>query len=224
MNKILVENDCILEAKDSYLIDITNDANIKIKVLTKDIYIMLFTKNHVVNLEIEVLKNNSLILNSLGINATINYNCNLQKNSSFICSNSILTSINSVNKIKLVQNENTNVKFYANGINENNSKLYFDINGIISKTSTNSYLEETSKIINLADGDSKIIPNLIIDTKEVVANHSAYIGVFDKDQINYLKSRGIEENAIRRLLIKSILLFKMEKDSNDIFIKELENI
>ena len=86
----------------------------------------------------------------------------------------------------------------------------------------NGYLEETSKIINLSDGDSKIIPNLIIDTKEVIANHSAFIGTFNNNDLNYLMSRGITKDIAYKLLIKSILLSNMKLDTN-IFIKEISD-
>ena len=89
-------------------------------------------------------------------------------------------------------------------------KFYFVIDGIIDKRSCNSVLEENSKIINFKDGNSKIIPNLIIDNEDVSANHSAYIGSFDKNLIWYLNARGIDDKRAKKILTKAYLLGEME--------------
>ena len=116
--------------------------------------------------------------------------------------------------------KNNNSTIYTNGINLENNKLYFNLNGIVTKDSINSVLTENSTIINMDDGDSKIIPNLIIDTKEVSANHSAFIGTFSDEELYYLMSRGINKEMAENLLLKSILLKGMNLDK-DIFIKEI---
>ena len=78
-------------------------------------------------------------------------------------------------------------------------------------SSVNESEIESSKIINLDNkSDSKIIPNLIIDNKDVVANHSAFIGEFSLNEINYLRSRGISLEDAYRLLLKANLLNGME--------------
>ena len=94
---------------------------------------------------------------------------------------------------------------------------------VFEKLTTIGYNTD-SKIINLNNGDSKIIPNLIIDNKEVVANHSAFIGNFKEDEVNYLKSRGLNQETINDLLLKATLLngMKLEYDK-DKFIYFIRN-
>ena len=63
-------------------------------------------------------------------------------------------------------------------------------------------------IIN--DNNCLIKPNLIIDNDDVIANHSSYIGYFKKDEIFYIKTRGINELDSEKLLVKSFLIGNMD--------------
>ena len=59
-------------------------------------------------------------------------------------------------------------------------------------------------------GNSKIIPNLLIESNDIVASHSAYIGNFDDDVKFYVLSRGIKLDMLIRMLYKAILLGTMD--------------
>ena len=224
MNKIIIDKELYNKTIDEDLyFDIKKDSIINLKI-NKNNKILLFSKNNKVKINIELFDNSKLELNTLGINSNIDYEIILHNNSNLLIVDSIITNIDSINNIKILDiGNNNNTKFYINGINLDNNKLYFNINGIVDKNSSNSYLEENSKIINILDGDSKIIPNLIIDTKDVIANHSAYIGTFDKDNIYYLMSRGIDKKNIKFILIKAILLSNMNLDTTH-FIKEIMGV
>ena len=225
MNKIQVEEknlDIILE-EDTFL-DIKKNTKLNIKVknnkLTK---LLIISLNNRVDININLEDNKNIEINSLGINTSINYNFNINNNCNLILTDSILTKNDSLNNIKINSiGQNNYSKILTNGINLDTNKLYFELNGIINKESINSVLTEESKIINIQDGDSKIIPNLIIDTKEVVANHSAFIGTFNKNELFYLMSRGIKKKDSINLLTKSILLKGMEIDKERI-LKEINN-
>ena len=151
------------------------------------------------------------------------YNIIQNNNTNLYIVSSIINKDDSINNIDIKHiGNNNNTRFYTNGINLDNNKLYFNINGIVNKNIVNGYLEENSKIINMSDGDSKIIPNLIIDTKEIIANHSAYIGTFNNDDLYYLMSRNISRENAYKLLIKSILLSNMNLDIK-VFKKEISD-
>ena len=51
---------------------------------------------------------------------------------------------------------------------------------------------------------------VIIDNDDVIANHSSYIGYFKKDEMFYLKARGINELNSEKLLVKSFLIGNMD--------------
>ena len=88
--------------------------------------------------------------------------------------------------------------------------MFFNIDGIVKKNLSNIICNQSSKIINFNLGESKIIPNLIIDSNDIIASHSAYIGEIGEEEMFYLKSRGIDEENIKKIIYRSTLLGKME--------------
>ncbi len=223
MNKLKLEtkNICIKDNKDLILeIDDDTELNIDVQENIKA-NILFLIKSSSVKIQVNLLDNSDVTINQLGINSSIDYNVYLNNNSSLLCIDSILSKVDSINHIKITHQGNfSETRFYTNGINLENKKLYFLLDGIIEQDKNGIFLEENSKIMNLSDGDSKILPNLIVHTKEVIANHSAFIGTFSKDDINYLMSRGIDLDNCKKMLIKSILLSKMELDTTK-FLEEI---
>lgn len=230
MNKIIIDTkEYNLIIKDDLLYEIDNiDNNTNINInIEKNVNgkINILIKNSLVNININLCENSNLIINQLGINSSINITSKLSSNSNLEYIDSIISDIDSINDIKIIQDgENSKCIFLTNGINLSSNKLFFTIDGIIKKNSINSYLEENSKIINIHDGNSKIIPNLIVDNKDVIANHSAFIGKFNEEEIRYLNTRGISLDDAKKLLLKSILFSKMENNDRFINYIELENI
>jgi len=228
VNKICIDTKTYnLDIKDSdtYIIEILeNDTVINIHVLEeKTSRLCLFMDKSKVKININLEKNSSLLINQLGINSSVDYLTNLSYQSNLKVIDSILTNIDSINKIDINHKEsNSTCNFITRGINLSNNKFYFLINGIINKDSFNVTLDENSRIININKGESKIIPNLIVDNKEVVANHSAFIGKFNLEDIYYLNSRGIDKKLAIKLMVKSFLLGNMESEFNELeFIKIL---
>ena len=223
MNKIQIDKDKIINLEDDeYQLVINHDCNIEFivnKTINSKVSILVKSSN--INIKILLESNSSLIINQLGCDSSINYDVNINNNSNLYVVDSIISKVDSINNINLShKGNNSEIKFYTNGINLDNKKMYYNVNGIISKDISDVYLEENSKIINIKDGDSKIIPNLIVDSKDISANHSAYIGTLDNDTLNYLMSRGIEKDKAKDLIIKSILLSKMNLNIDE-FIKEI---
>ena len=217
MNKLNVDTRKLnLELNSNLYLNILVDTKLFIKVKSKKDYkLLIYAKDIKVDIKLDII-DSELEINNLGINASINYNINL-KSSNLKVVDSILTNIDSNNNIVINSLSDNNITFDTNGINLENNKLYFNIDGIIKRKDKNVFLEENSKIINILEGDSKIIPNLIIDSKEVIANHSAFIGTFNKDLVYYLMSRGISLNNTKKILLKAILLNKMNLEIENDF-------
>ena len=225
MNKIVIDtNEYNLKLDKDLYLDIRNNSIINLEVIKQGFYkLIILNKNRDVTINIKMFDNTNIEINCLGIDGNINYNIIQNNNTNLNIVSSIIAKVDSLNNINIKQIGNNNItRFYTNGINLNNNKLYFIIDGIVNKNIFNGYLEELSKIINLGDGESKIIPNLIVDTKDVIANHSAFIGTFNKNDLCYLMSRGITKNFAYKLLIKSTLLSNMKIDTN-IFVKEISD-
>ena len=198
MNKIKVEKDNFsLELENTdYIIEIDKECKIKIienKNITSNISFLI--KNSKVDISLEIRENSNIVINSLGLDSSVNFDILADRNSNLALVDSIITKIDSINNITINQKgDYSSVLVYSNGINLGSN--------------------------NCMDGDSKIIPNLIIDTKEVVANHSAFLGTFQDSDLYYLMSRGININNAKNLLIKSYLLSNMTLNLEE-FIKEI---
>ena len=223
MNKIIIDtNEYNLELKSDLYLDIRSDSIINLKVIDNNkINILVYNNFKNVTINLEMFDNTNMEINSLGINSNINYKIIQNSNTSLKVISSIITKVDSINNININHSGNDNKTiFYTNGINLAKNKLYFNLNGVINKDLINCYLDENSKIINLDSGDSLIIPNLIIDTKEVIANHSAFIGTFNIEELCYLMSRGISKENAKDLLLKSIILNGMKLNIED-FVDEI---
>ena len=163
------------------------------------------------DMNINLKRNSQLIVNSLNINNNANVLVNLEEFSKVIYNHSVISQNNSVNKFTINHNnDNTESILNNNGINILDNKLYFSIDGVIPLGKKNIICNQNSKIINISNGDSKIIPNLIIDSDDIVANHSAYIGKIDDDIKMYFQTRGISNKGIESLIYKALLLNKMD--------------
>lgn len=228
MNKIFIDT-------KNYSLNIEKDENCFLEIFDNDVELVinifsnikstinLLIKNSNVKILINLSSNSDLTINELGINSSISCCSNIKYNSKIRYAGSILTNIDSINNFEINHLEsNSNSYFMLSGINANTSKFYYNIDGNIEKTAINSLLEQNSKIINLSNGDSKIVPNLIVNNNDVVANHSAFIGNFEEEKVLYLNSRGIGKEDSFKLLIKSLLLGEMFLESEkDKFIKFL---
>mgnify|MGYP003304237271 CR=1 FL=1 len=110
--------------------------------------------------------------------------------------------------------------------NIEDKEFKFIVDGIINRESERVDFKQDNKIINLRDGKSSILPNLIVDNNDIEASHSAYIGTFDEDKKFYMMSRGLSEKECDDLLIKAFLLsdMKLSEKERDIYCSIIENI
>lgn len=116
----------------------------------------------------------------------------------------------SKNQVNVIHHaSNTKSEVYCNGFSVNHAKIIMDVNGYVEKESSNCSCFQDSKIIELEDSLSQIHPNLYIENYDVEASHSAYIGPFSKQDLFYLESRGIPRNIAIKLLVKALLLGKL---------------
>ncbi len=229
MNKIYIDtSNYKLEIKDdsSYFLESKlNNLNLYIEVYKNiNSKVFLLTRNSKVNIEVKLRDNSNIIINSLGIDASISSMITLGEDSNLRFLESIISKVDTVNKIKITHiGKNSHSTYINNGVNLGENKFYFEVDGMITKNSRGSFLEEDSIIINRKDGDSKIIPNLIVDNEDVTANHAAFIGNFKDSDIWYLESRGINQEEIEKLLLQATLLKGIEEENREEFINYLEN-
>ncbi len=206
MNKIN-KNDMILENfNELTAIDLKEDEELNV------FFKILNSNNEIV---CSLAQNSKLIFNCISVNTDCSFTFNLKENSSIVFNLSVINN-NSSSYIINVNHEGQHSTSIINnhGINLGN-ELKFIINGTIIKEASGSETTQNSNII-LFNNKGVVLPNLIIDNNDVVANHSSYIGEFKKDWLFYLESRGIPDKKYYQILSKAFLIGHMNLDYQQI--------
>ena len=210
-NKINVETQNILFQDNSPLyLNIDNNTKLEITVNENVSTKLVIVGTSDYSLNIKLNKRSSLIGNSLNKDNNVNVLVNLCEESNINYNHSTLANNDSNNTFTINHLGNSSVSDLNNsGINRNDKKLFFNIDGVIPKDLKEIVCNQSSKIINFNNGNSKIIPNLIIDSNDIIANHAAYIGELGEEELFYMQSRGINKEDIKKLVYKATLLGKM---------------
>lgn len=221
MNKLLVNseeeiNNLVIE-EDTELVFNFNDTSRDIYIVVEDniclnIVDISFNTSNKINI---TLKNDSrVVYNKFSINSgDYIYTLLDGEYSNVVINNSVVN--NDDTKMKFViehNNINTSSNLSNHGVNNSSGTLYFNVDSKINRSASLACANQENKIINLVKGDSKILPNLLVDNYDVSASHSAYISDFDKESMFYLKSRGISDNEARRLLLEGFLIGNLDVD------------
>ena len=161
-------------------------------------------------------ENTKLVVYQYGINISNNIVINLDgENSSVEYHYSNINKENNRYNILVNHNaSNTVSNVYNHGLNVFNNNLDYNVTGKVLATSNNCICNQENQIINLENGNSTILPNLLIDNYNVISNHSAYIGKFKDEILFYLMSRGISKKSGYELLIKSFLINSSESEDD----------
>lgn len=221
MNKLLVNSE---EEINNLVIEEDTELVFNFKDTSRDIYIVVedniclnivdisFNTSNKINI---TLKNDSrVIYNKFSINSgDYIYTLLDGEYSNVVINNSVVN--NDDTKMKFViehNNTNTSSNLSNHGVNNSSGTLYFNVDSKINRSASLACANQENKIINLVKGDSKILPNLLVDNYDVSASHSAYISDFDKESMFYLKSRGISEKDAIRLLLEGFLIGNLDVD------------
>lgn len=213
MNKIVLESENIIIDKEAvYYLSINNNLNYKIRVLKGiNSKLIIINENNFCNMSFNLEEDSKIIVNNINLNSNNKISIDLLDNATMIFNQSVVSKIDSVNNITVNHlGNNTQSIINNNGINMEGNKLFFVIDGKVSNNLADVKCNQTSQIINFKNGNSKIIPNLLIDSNDIMASHSAHIGNISNELKFYVKSRGISEDGLYRMFYKAILLGKMD--------------
>lgn len=214
MNKIQVED--IKDEEINYVLE--EDSIILIK--NSKAKINYFIKNSVKvfcllessNIDFVCSIENNFNFNIFSVNTTLNITANLNKNNSKF--KLVYSTINEEDNVyKVTANhfgKNITSNIISHGINKSTAYLSFIINAKVPMESTNTKTNQDSKIITIDKNTATIKPNLLVDTDDVEASHSAYIGEFKKEDLFYLETRGLDRKTSEKLLAKSFLIGQMD--------------
>lgn len=205
MNKIII---------DEYEKELNNFEGI-IEIKIHESHIHLSGNNKISNI---IFKSASNMIIDLEDNTSLimNVNWNIGKNTTRIIINSNHNTVLNTNmNIEVIEELNLN---YIHNIFGNNNQSHTRIHALSNEgtcriktigdikenTHNNEYKEELKGLTNNA---SKItfFPDLLIKSDDVVAIHNATIKCFDKEEIFYLKSKGINELEAKKLIQNGFL-------------------
>ncbi len=223
-NKIEVGKlNIIIKDNNPLYLKIVNDVKLEIIVESNVCSQLFIIANCNYEIRIKLKRQANLVVNSLNKDNNSNINIDLSDSSCITYNHSTLNNNESENYFNINHLENNSISsLNNNGINRGN-KLYFIINGVVPKELNNIICNQKSKIINLKNSNSKIIPNLIIDSNDIVANHSAYIGEIDQEIRFYMQTRGVGNNDLEKVIYKATLLGTMNLSiENDEFKKIID--
>ena len=168
------------------------------------------------NIEITLLDNASLDLKIFKRNLKENSNIiiNQYNNTNIILRYSLTShkniNINIINKI-IGNNNKSNLKLrcisYLNKIKVN----------IIESNQKNTYNNEIIENIKgiTKKGKIEVLPNMEINTNEVIANHYVTISSISKDDLFYLMSKGLSKSLSEKIILKGFLKGIMEVMTNE---------
>ena len=218
MNNILVKNDNISFENEE------KDLIINTKILTINI-------------------KGNVILNEINANSSVEtLIININKDS---CLNYNYYNINKEKKIDIIINISDNAKFYGNiGIiaheeqnlsvetfmNGNNITNILNIkiitkdmgstnilvNGHVLKNTRNNIMRESINVLNENNSTNRILPNMLVSSSEVMADHFVTISNCFEDELFYLESKGINKMQAYQLIEQGFIL--------EIFDERLQNI
>lgn len=178
------------------------EKNINLNV-SEDTTCTIPKENNINDLNINISDGVKLIINQYSevIENNLFIRINQSNNSDFIYNHSFISKkeYNLNINVNMIGNNSKNV-INVHGISdEGKSKVVVD--GSVIKDTRDNELYENIKLLNINNGTSNIYPNMYIDTKNVIANHSASISTVNEDYIFYLMSKGIDrKNAIKLIL------------------------
>lgn len=235
MNKLVIDNNVNLE---EIIVDTDMDITISFENSNRNLIVQVMpgvclkvfdiSNNTNNNIVYNIADSCKVVVNKLSINCsdTVDVNLNEEFSTVKFYSSIINYEDNEYKQNINHNNKNSISKIVNHCINVYDNKFKFVVNGTIKKDSSNSSFKQDNKIININNGKSFILPNLIVDNNDIEASHSAYIGSFDEDLIFYMMTRGISLSECNALLMKSFLLGDMNLDDSerDILNSIIENI
>ena len=221
MNKMVID-------REEFIID-NYDGEIEI-IVDKSV---LTIKGHVIlkewindssnlDLTINMEDNAELVYERFGItcnNSRVVINqCN---NSKVNFKESFIANTNSKLKIENNITGNNNIsEVIARLTAKENSEVVVDATLNVLEGTVDNEVKEDLKGLELENSKIVIIPNMLVASEEVMANHFVSIGNVSEEDLFYLTSKGLSENNARKLLETGFLISEFNDEELKDKIKE----
>lgn len=203
---------------DGGILDLEKSTCFSHLIIKGDVIINSFDFNNALNLKIELKKHSTCkfnifkVVNSFDSNLDLimDNNSKIDVNLAFISNNKFCLNIDTK-----LYGDNITSSINIRGINEINSNVKIIMNGTVAGETHGNILNEHAKIINKSEQQNILIPNLIINTNDVTANHGVSIDTIDLNSIFYLNSKGIDKFNAIKLLEEGFILAIFNADEKE---------
>ena len=207
MNKIIIENDYI--SFDDEEVDVQfNTQNLTIDITNNVVINELNDCNIIQKLIINIHDNSTLTLNIFNQKASLNLDIeiNIYDNGKFYGNIGLIAiTENHLNVTTNMFKDNIENILNIKGISKKDGYFNIKVDGNVQKNTYNNMMKESIKILNLNAKENKILPNMLVATNEVKADHFVTISNISEPELFYLMSKGINRNLASKILEKAFI-------------------
>lgn len=188
------------------------NAHVKVK---KDTIVNAINNHNNMNLSFEVAAYTSLTLNTFDYSLDLKTKLDivLDDGASFIYNNAFIAEQKYDLDIKVhMYGDDTYSEINVRGLNEPGGTTKITASGTIAGGTKGNEINEYAKVINKSDSSCVLVPNLIVNTDEVIANHGVSISPLDEDELFYLLAKGLDKDHASKIIEEGFLLSIMDDD------------
>ncbi len=189
-----------------------DDARIVIK---EDTIINAVNLHNNMNLTIVVEEECNLELNlfDYAVSLEINLDIELHDRSTLTLNGAFISEIKyELNVDAKLYGDNIYACVDIRGVNEREGTVKINMNGTVAGETHGNVLNEYAKVLNKSELSNVLIPNLIVNTNDVEANHGVSIGSIDEKELFYLMSKGIDRHNAVKIIEEGFLEAIMPED------------
>lgn len=206
MNKLVIDKEILLKdfigtieiTSDEVVLNIEGNCKIDEIILEKH-------KRLIIN----VLKNSNLEYNRFSLNPCdegyleINHeeNANSLFREGILCNKDYKMNLNVYEKYSHI-----NSKVLVRILTKDNASVFVNASGYVFKDTLENEITEDIRTFNNESSEISILPNLIVDSNDAIANHNVTISNVNVDELFYLNSKGIDETDALKLLTNGFML------------------
>lgn len=225
MNKV---NKMIIDKEVFVINDYVGEIEIRVNKLVLNILGNVVLNERLLNTELDltinIMDNSTLLYNRFGkvlnndtkIIINQNNNTKLKFNEAFICNKD--SSLKITNNI--IGNKNKS-DIVVRVTSANNSNVLIEVTGEVKKDTIDNELKEDLRGLEQDNSKITIIPNMLVYSSEIIANHNVTLGNVSNDDLFYLMSKGLNKNAAVNLLKIGFLISIFEDNNIKKYIKEI---
>jgi len=190
----------------------TSSAHIKIE---HDTILNAINLHNNMDLKFEVEKNATLTFNMFDYATTLKTKLDIELyddskfnlNVAFITEQKYELDINTK-----LYGDNISANVNVRGINEREGITRISMDGVVAGETHGCVINEYAKIINKSTFSNVLIPNLIVNTNDVEANHGVTVSHIDEGALFYLMSKGLDKISATKILEEGFILSIMDDD------------